>query len=158
MGEYRVAEICENGHVITSNVATGKHEQFCSSCGKPTLGACRACETPIRGHFFGGRSLSAPEPYRAPSYCYKCGGPFPWTEARLKAANDLADEQDDLSLEDRDRLKEAIAELGHDSPGVEAVAVRAKKLLKKASGVGAEALRKIVVDFASETAKKILLG
>ena len=37
-----------------------------------------------------------------PSFCPDCGEPYPWTEAKLKAAQELTDLNEDLSPEERE--------------------------------------------------------
>jgi hypothetical protein len=55
--------------------------------------------------------------FDAPSYCWKCGKPYPWTERRLQAAKQLVDEFDDeLDESDRAKLKESIDDLAKDTP------------------------------------------
>lgn len=96
--------------------------------------------------------------WEPPSYCHNCGSPFPWTAARLQAAKDLADELDELDNEDREILKSSLDDISSDAPGTEVATVRIKRIMTKLSGTGAEMLRKVVVDVASEAVKKIFLG
>ena len=49
--------------------------------------------------------------YTAPAFCYKCGDPFPWTAAALRAAEDLADEMDALSDDEKESLKKTLPDL-----------------------------------------------
>jgi hypothetical protein len=96
----------------------------------------------------------------APAYCYSCGAPFPWTAKTLAAARELADE---LSLTDDEKevVKERLPDIAQDIPTAQASAYKLKRLLGKAQeagGVAAGLLYKRVIDFASETAKKILTG
>jgi hypothetical protein len=70
----------------------------------------------------------------------------------------MADELDELSQEDRDRLKGTLDDLIRNTPQTEVAAIRFKKTLAKLGKEGAGAMRDIVVDIASEVAKKALLG
>ena len=94
-----------------------------------------------------------------PSFCPDCGEPYPWTEASLKAAKELADELDNLSLEEREILKKSLDDIMvmEDTPQTPVAATRFKKLIVKAGKPAAEAFRKLLIDVASETAKKIIL-
>src|SRR5688572_27431450 len=89
---YDVAQICANGHLINSSSEDlPKHNQdFCSSCGAHAVTSCQKCNTPIRGYFWGGGFIGAT--YVIPRYCHSCGEPYPWTAARIEAAQELAQE------------------------------------------------------------------
>lgn len=51
-GVYRTAQICKNGHVITSNTNYTAHlSNFCPECKAETISACPECNTPIRGQY-----------------------------------------------------------------------------------------------------------
>ena len=100
-----------------------------------------------------GSSLSAP-----PSFCPDCGKPYPWTEAKLKAAQELADLLEDLSSEEREILKKSFDDIVQDTPQAVVAANKIKILIAKVSKIAAEQIRKLVVEIASETARKIILG
>ena len=91
-----------------------------------------------------------------PSFCPDCGEPYPWTEAKLKAAQELTDLNEDLSPEEREILKKSFDDIIRDTPKTPVAATRFKRLIAKAGPVVAEGFRKILVDIASETAKKII--
>jgi len=91
-----------------------------------------------------------------PIFCPDCGKPYPWTEAKLKAAQELADELDNLSPEERDLLKRSLDDIMRDTPQTTVAANRFKRLVAKAGQVTAEGFRDILVDILSETAKKII--
>jgi hypothetical protein len=93
-----------------------------------------------------------------PSYCYECGKPYPWTVEKLEAAKSLAEDFEEVSPEDRVKLKTAIEDVAAGGPKAEAGAARIKKMLGNASTAVGKALWKITVDVASEAAKKVLLG
>ncbi len=108
----------------------------------------------------GGSTLAirAGKPYRPPAYCYACGTAFPWTAAKLRAAKELADELDDLSEADRNKLKRSLDDLVAGGPKTEVAVLRFKKLMSTVSKEGVAAMRSIVVDVVSEAAKKMLFG
>lgn len=144
--------------MITDNAdAYPEHKcAYCSECGTQTIMNCPNCNSEIRGEYFvegiyGGAEGSVP------AYCHQCGNPYPWTEAKLQAANDLADELDELSQEDRELLKGTFADLMKESPQTEVAAIRFKKVLAKVGRETAKTVRDLVVDIASETAKKVIM-
>lgn len=102
------AQICPNGHVITSSFYTSPEfgEEFCAECSKPTFSVCPSCSSPIRGSYKsnGGR-------YRRPPYCYRCGAPFPWTARAFEEWRLLMDMAEGLKDADRERLKSSIDDI-----------------------------------------------
>ena len=64
---------------------------------------------------------------------------------------------EELSPEERDLLKKSLNDIILDTPQTPVAANRIKMLAAKVSKVLAEQLRALVVDIASETAKKIIL-
>ena len=91
-----------------------------------------------------------------PAFCPDCGKPYPWTEAKLKAARELADELDNLSLEERETLKKSLDDIIRDTPQTAVAATRFKRLVAKAGQVTANGFRDTLVDILSEAAKKII--
>lgn len=159
MGWFDVAQICLNGHVI--NEATKKFPQFnkdfCDKCGAKTITQCPHCSTNIRGKYHV-EGVFAPSRFRAPAFCPDCGVPYPWTESKLQAAKELAEELEGLTEEELRILAQSIDDLVKDTPKTELAATRTKKLIAKAGKEAAGTLRDILVDIASATAKKLLFG
>jgi len=157
-GTYDVAQICLNGHVITTmaNGASARRQKFCETCGQQTTTACAKCNATIRGYYSVPGVISIGGEYDLPRFCYECGDPYPWTSSKLQAAHNLADELDDLSDAERNTLKKSFDELVHDSPNTEVAAVRVKKILAKAGTAGIGMFKSILVDVLSEAAKKSL--
>jgi hypothetical protein len=153
---YDTAQICTNGHVTNSaSISSPQHnKKFCDKCGAPTITNCQNCNACIQGHYH------APDlwlySYKRPSFCHNCGKPYPWTEASLKAAQELSDELDSLSPEERSMLKKSLDEIVWDTPGTTVAATRFKKLIAKAGQVAANGFRDILVDVLSEATKKII--
>lgn len=158
-GHYDVAQICENGHVITAR-ARGRanlNQDFCDTCGARTIVSCPSCSTDIRGHYhvpgvigFGG--------YSAPAYCHSCGKPFPWTESSMAAAEELVEEMGELTSEERELLKRSLHELVRETPKTRVAETRFKRLMKKAGSDGYDAMRSVLTDVVSETVRKTLFG
>jgi len=90
------------------------------------------------------------------NFCPDCGKPYPWTEAKLKAAQELTDLLDGLSSEEREILKKSFSDIVRDTPQTKVAANQFKRLAAKAGPVVADSFRKIFVDVLSETAKKII--
>lgn len=93
-----------------------------------------------------------------PSYCHSCGAAYPWTIAKIAAAKEHAAEIEGLDEAERKQLQEDIGELVAGGPRTDLAASRFKRLMKKAGEVAGSGLYKVVVDVASETAKKLFTG
>lgn len=108
MGYYQTAQICENGHIITVNHASGSGENFCRLCGSKTIIACPTCNANIRGkyHMDGVLNVSTAKNFPVPSFCYSCGAPYPWTKSALDAAQELLELESELSPEELSYLNE----------------------------------------------------
>ena len=91
-----------------------------------------------------------------PTFCPDCGNPYPWTEAKLKAAKEWVDERDELSLEEQEMLKKDFDDIIRDTPQTEVAANRVKRLITKAGKPATEAFRRLFVDIVSEAAKKMI--
>lgn len=159
MGHYQTAQVCLNGHTITSSLETTSTlgAKFCDQCGAETICVCPSCNAKIRGYYhmdgvIGGFG------YSPPNFCFSCGKAFPWTVSKLEAAKELADEFDELTADERKKLKGAIDDLVQNSPKTEVAAVRYKKIVKKLGAGTASALREVLIDVLSEAVKKSLFG
>ena len=152
---YDTAQICTNGHLINEQLISSPHidKKFCAKCGAPTITNCHYCRATIRGAYHTPSSVSS---WTRPSFCTECGKPYPWTEAALKAAQELSDELENLSPEERSLLKKSLDDIIRDTPQTPVAATRFKRLITKAGKVAAEGFRDILVDIASETAKKLI--
>ena len=152
---YDTAQVCLNGHIVNawSVKAPEQNQKFCTKCGAKTVTSCAGCQAPIRGHL---HPSFSPGPDTPPIYCHNCGRPYPWTEAALKAARDLSDDLDELSDEEKEKLKGTLDDLVKDSHQTAVAAERFKRLLAKAGESAARAFRQVLVDVVSETAKKII--
>ncbi len=151
---HYTAQICLNGHVVSRELENypGVEEDYFSKCGARTVTACQQCREPLRGECryagFGGV-------YDRPDYCFKCGKPYPWTEAELKAANDLAEESE-LSESDAKSLKATFPDLVSDSAQTTVAASRFRRLVTKAGPLAADGFKTILVNVVTEAAKKIM--
>lgn len=145
------ARICSNGHVISENISldTREDEKFCYRCGAPIITRCLHCDTPIRGYY------SVPGfDYTIPSFCYNCGKAFPWTESKLRAAQELVHSLDNLNESEKEMLAKSIDDIVRDTPRVKAATARFKRLVAKAGKEAVEGFRSLLVDIVSEAVKK----
>ena len=158
-GWYDVAQICSSGHVVNDSVRafSQNNRQFCDKCGSPTITSCPNCSKEIRGrwHF---ENVVGAIPYVRPAYCSNCGKPFPWTERAINAAQQYASEVITLSDEERGELSRSIPDLVHDSPSATISQSKFKRLVTKAGKETAGVLREILINVASDAAKKSLWG
>jgi hypothetical protein len=84
-----------------------------------------------------------------------CGLPYPWTEAALNAAEDLASELD-LPEIDVTALKATLPDLVRDSPQTTVAASRFRRLIAKAGPLTEDGFKTILVNVVSEAAGRIL--
>ena len=156
---YDVAQICENGHVANSSAREypQSNQDHCDKCGVRTIVACPSCETAIRGYYHVPGFVSAGH-YTAPAFCYKCGKPFPWTVASLRAAEELADEMDDLTDYEKESLKKSLHDLVRETPSTHVAETRFKKIMRKAGKESYEGMRSLLADIVSETVRKTIFG
>ena len=163
MGDYDTAQICLNGHVANDSFHRFPqfNKNFCQLCGEPTIIKCEKCNAPIRGYYHtpGVIGVGAGEGDKTSAgFCYNCGHAYPWTERRLKAARELADEFDSLTEAEREKLKQSLDDLVREGPATEIAVVRFKKIMNKVGRESYDMMKSIITDILSETAKKTLLG
>ena len=145
MAHYETAQICLNGHMITSGIETGAQfaSNFCSECGEKTITSCPACGTGIKGRYSAREVLSIRQ-IAVRAHCHDCGQAYPWTQTRLETAREMADELDGLSADERENLKATLPDLISTTPKTELAATRFKKILAKAGSEMAPAMKRIV--------------
>lgn len=157
MGWHDVAQVCPNGHV--ANDATQRSPAFnkphCDRCGEKTITACENCNAPIRGEYHVEGVVAVGFEYHPPAFCHNCGHPFPWTARKQQAAIDLFFEENPIK-EEREEFRSSVEQITKDSPQAQVASKRLSRLLGKIGQQTASAIRDILVDVASETAKKIL--
>lgn len=160
MGYYNTAQICMNGHVITDTYDKNYEfrQNFCDKCGAKTIICCPNCNIKIRGDYEVPGVISLSGMSTAPSYCYNCGQAYPWTLDKLEATQELLALDCVLSTEELEYLSSNLNSLLIDTPKTNLVATKFKLSLSKISKVTASAVRDIIVDIASESAKKIIFG
>lgn len=156
---YDMAQICLNGHIVNDQTERHPHfnKRFCEKCGAETVVQCQQCGTGIQGkyHVRGVASLSITKK-SPPAYCADCGSAYPWTERKLQAAKDLVSELDDLSESERTTLSKSVDDLVRDNAQTPVAATRFKKVALKLGTDSASALKDILIDVVSKTAKSLL--
>ena len=156
---YQSAAVCVHGHAATSSIETSPNlaGKFCKDCGGEILTACPACETSIRGFYQVGGIITIRE-YVPPNFCEDCGSAFPWMEERMKAASALADELENFSEADREKVKQSLADISRDGPSTSVAVIHLKKWFETARDAVGKALWKAATEIATAAAKKALLG
>lgn len=155
-GSHDTALVCLNGHQINEGYYDHRefNVAFCSKCGAETIHECLECQSDIRGYY---RDFIIPTSHNAPpDYCHNCGKPYPWTRDRIEAAKQLLQELDELE-DDRQKLTDSLPDLVADTPRTALAAERWRKTLAKIGGHAEVILRQLVIEVASETAKKIIV-
>lgn len=156
---YLSAEVCLSGHPTTSGIEYSPEltAKFCATCGAETIRTCPACNASIRGDYHIPGFISAGHEYTPPNHCHNCGAAFPWKIAKVEAAKEHVAEIDKLDEGEKAELQGAIDDLATGGVRTELAAGRFKRLMKKGGQTVGSGLCKIVVDVASEAAKKAIL-
>ncbi len=92
------------------------------------------------------------------SLCPSPATSMPWTESRIRAAKELADDIEHLRPRERELLKQSIDELLTDSPRADLAVVRFKRLIAKAGDDTHIALREILVLVVSDAVRRAIWG
>jgi hypothetical protein len=152
---FDVMQVCLNGHKTAEGLKTWPQhgKQFCSNCGAATISKCQNCQKDIPGFYHAPFNIADAV---VPVFCQSCGKPYPWTESKLKAAQELAQEVEGLSDSERDALKASLDDLVRDTPRTGLAATRFKRLVAKSGKGTAEAFKTILIDVLVETAKRVI--
>lgn len=105
-------------------------EKYCSICGEQTITKCPHCDSSIRGSYYEPDVLGDFE-YAKPSFCHKCGKPFPWTERYLQAASELMGLSGELEDAELTQFKTDLDSLMKDTPKTKVASFRVKTILGK---------------------------
>jgi hypothetical protein len=160
-GPFDIGQICLNGHVITWRAETRPElrKKYCDKCGEETITQCSSCNANIQGEHYVPGPLGewGISPSSIPAFCPNCGKRYPWTEKRIQATRELVEELD-VSTEKKRELVSDIGDLLKDSPRTELVAQRWKKVLSKLSEPLLGTAKELLINIASETAKRAMFG
>lgn len=157
MDHYNTAQICLNGHTVTTDTSdTSFTAPFCSRCGSSTITACPSCNSPIRGTYHIDRVFSFDDTYTPSAYCYSCGSPYPWTKEKLSVAKELIDEMAELSPDEQDKFNSSLPDIISDTPRTPLAATRINKYMKKISPIAKDGIKQLFFDITIEAAKKMI--
>lgn len=159
MGSYDTAQICVNGHIITSSANNSPElkQEYCDKCGERTITKCENCNSRIKGYYRVPGFIGFSD-YEKPKFCDSCGDPYPWTKKQIDAANELVEFTEDLEEEEKEELKGSIKDLLREGPNTEVAQLKFKKYASEAGKEVANGLKDILVDLVSETVKKAIWG
>jgi len=157
-GWQDTALVCLNGHMVNHSMKRDPEcsTKFCKKCGEKTISQCTHCGHDIQGnyHYPGVVALGPDKPH---GFCHNCGRAYPWTERTLEAAKELIGMADGLSTTEKQDFNRSVGELMREGPRIVVAAEKVKRYCKQAGKVVGEAVYKMVIDVASETAKKIMI-
>ena len=158
MSGYDVMQVCVNGHKITQSLRSSPEfgKSYCPHCGAPTVSKCQKCQTDIQGDYHVPGVLSAGFNTPVPAFCHGCGEAYPWTGARLKAAQELAEEVEGLDEKERETLKASLDDLVRETPRTALAAARFKRLAAKAGTGATDAFKNILFGVICDTARKLI--
>ena len=147
---YREAQICRQGDVQSSDGTPFNSAGYCTKCGAECIHRCLHCKAGIRGKKKG----SAAE-YEVPSFCHRCGNPYPWMEDKLKTAHDLLFHDDKLSYEDRKELWELMRYV-MSNPKADLAPAKSKLIMiriEKAAGPIRDFVTDVLAKYGAEMSK-----
>ncbi len=161
----RIIGICHNGHIVTAGygsnelreqgiIPAGDLKKFCPVCGKPIILGCTHCHALILLETT--YNVDLDQMYILPNHCYNCGQAYPWMEAKIKAAQELADELQHLTKAEKEALKGTIPDLVSETPRTHVAAIKFKRLANKAGSEGLDIFKDVLTGVLVETAKKLL--
>ena len=176
---YKTAQVCENGHLRNKDIEyhAAKNEDYCSICGAKVISACPSCGSPLRGDYYVVKPRSSATIYDAfgeahsvrhvsgvqkvkitsevqiPAFCYKCGKPYPWTEATLKTAENIINMLDELTEAQKKQLVDFIPDIIVETPQSRYAALVYAKLLDGLKGLALDCFK----DWAKENVLPVLL-
>jgi len=96
---YCEAQICMQGDVQSSDGTPFDPVGHWTKCGAQCINVCLNCMAPIRG-----KEKYSAAIYECPSFCHRCGHPYPWMDDKLRTAHDLLFHDDQLTYEERKEL------------------------------------------------------
>jgi len=157
MGHYSPAQICEDGHIINSNMEEfpEKNQKYCDQCSQPTINSCPHCKTYIRGDYIEIGLVDFSED-KAPSFCHECGKPYPWIENSINAMIELMEYEGTFTDDDKEDMKKAIVDISNDSSRTELGVLKIKKAYKHISPEMKKIFTNIISTIVAEKAKQEL--
>lgn len=151
-------QVCLNGHQISIFAESNQDPNppiHCEKCGEKAIQTCQNCKRIIDGRIQMPNVLNLSK-VKVPAFCKHCGKPYPWTVSTLENAIEMIALDAELSKEDKELIKSALPDLLVDTPKTQLAATKYQIVISKATKVVKDSLYNFLIDFASETAKKIL--
>lgn len=157
MGYYKVGQACLRGHAVTGDRASPFAAKHCPKCGEETISQCPACNSIIRGDFEveGVFSLGG-YAWDPTAHCHQCGAPYPWTQAKLDAVEELAAAIEELTTHEREVINELAPHIIQDTPRTNPASFKIATIVGKLSGHAGAAMKRLLEEIAVEAAKTSL--
>lgn len=149
-------QICLNGHQLSVTSDTSSDpDEYCPQCGTRVITTCQECNEPIKGWLESeGMIYLGKRTKEKPSYCSKCGKPFPWTKSILESAAELISLDEELTESDKSLIKSAMPDLLVETPKTKVAEAKFKKVFNNASTFLKDSMYNLLVDVLSESVKK----
>ncbi len=154
--QYDVALVCLNGHAVNdaSQRSPAHNAEYCDICGEKSINACPACKTPIRGEYHVPGVVSIGFVWKPPAYCHACGKAYPWTERKVDALAEAIDEAEQLSPDEKAKLKQSIPDLVVETPKSNTAAAHLKSGIAKAGKTGGKLIYDVAIKVAADVVTK----
>lgn len=158
MDGYDIAQICLNGHVISSMAGSSPsfRKDFCKECGSKTIMHCQECNKPIKGYYHVSGVIGGFH-YDAPHFCDSCGNPFPWIKTKIETAKELVLLIDSISEEEKQDFQESIVELVKETAKVPIAKVKVKRYFSKIDSDISDGIKDVLKDILNDKLKKEIL-
>jgi hypothetical protein len=147
---YCEAQICVQGDVQSSDGTPFDPAGHCTKCGAPCINVCVSCKAPIRG-----KEKYSAAVYECPSFCHRCGHPYPWMDDKLRTAHDLLFHDDQLTYEERKELW-GLLRYVMSSPKAELAPAKSKLIsikIQKAAAPIKDFVTDLLAKYAAEMSK-----
>ncbi|MBL8775336.1 MAG: DUF2321 domain-containing protein [Acidimicrobiales bacterium] len=155
---YSEACVCRRGHVYVTDTSRMPPSDHCETCGAMLITHCVDCDEALRGLSAPpGKMVAYKSPYDPPSFCFNCGGPFPWAsrQARLWELENRLDEEAGLTEADRLTIHEQLEDLRSGELSDEEATERWQRLHDVAPGALAKAVKVVETVATAYTMKKL---
>lgn len=159
MSTQYAQSVCLNGHQQSTLVKWNQEVSgFCEQCGAKLISSCLNCSYPIAGLSDASDSRVLDLTWFSrkvvvPNYCHDCSKPYPWTQTRIQATQEIID-LSELDETDKQDFKSSIKDLLVDTPKTKIAAFKYNKYIKKMGEFAGNSLKEVLVVIASEAAKK----
>ena len=156
---YRARDIglvCLNGHDVNNRSTTEPqyNADYCPKCGAKTISECPHCSEPINGEYLD-PNISAGRPAL---FCHACGKPYPWTEKKAEALEEMIAELVGFEAGELEKLKESIPDLICETPKSDIAVFRYRNAIIKAGTIGGKALYDLAASVAGSVIANKLTG